>query len=498
MNSINLFTLTRVNDFNVFSKFEKQLSSRYNELKVREHEMNSIIQLVERLRNYGAKYNDLDNFYFSFEIPQIGKEFDLLRIGDNKIINIEVKSNHVKKEKIRDQLVKNKYYLAHLSCPLALFTFTDIDQCVYQLSDDDLLIEVTLNHLITEIATQTGCFCEDISTLFKVSDYLISPLNTPSKFLKGEYFLTSQQDEIKKLIFDAFRLSINKQFIGIAGSPGTGKTLLLFDLAKQCSFSGKCCVIHCGQLSEGHEELRKNLRYIDIIAAKSIYEDIDISQYKYIFIDESHRFYKKQFEFVVSKAEEFNIHIVFSYDSKQILSKNEKNANISSLIEKLPKCKIYKLSKKIRTNKEIASFIQKLFNQKANTSFEISNYPSVFIAFANNEEEAKVMIKNYRSDGFTFINYTKSTYNKGSFDDYYGDFNTHFVIGQEYDNVLMIMDKSFIYDSNGNLIGYEHPNPNYLYLKLLYQGLTRVREKIALIVIDNKKLFESILFILQG
>ena len=42
----------------------------------------------------------------------------------------------------------------------------------------------------------------------------------------------------------------------------------------------------------------------------------------------------------------------------------------------------------------------------------------------------------------------------------------------------------------------EHPNPDYLYSKLLFQGLTRVREKLAIIVIDNEDVFGKILNII--
>ena len=38
----------------------------------------------------------------------------------------------------------------------------------------------------------------------------------------------------------------------------------------------------------------------------------------------------------------------------------------------------------------------------------------------------------------------------------------------------------------------EHPNPNYVFGKLLFQGLTRTREKLALIIINNHDLFKKI------
>ena len=61
----------------------------------------------------------------------------------------------------------------------------------------------------------------------------------------------------------------------------------------------------------------------------------------------------------------------------------------------------------------------------------------------------------------------------------------------------MLMDSTFKYNSENKLIAKEHPNPNYIYLQLLFQGLTRVREKLGIIVINDLELFKRILSILQ-
>ena len=61
----------------------------------------------------------------------------------------------------------------------------------------------------------------------------------------------------------------------------------------------------------------------------------------------------------------------------------------------------------------------------------------------------------------------------------------------------MLMGANFGYNEKGVLISTNaHPNPDYLYDKLLFQGITRVREKLAIIVLDNPKLFLQILQIL--
>ena len=71
--------------------------------------------------------------------------------------------------------------------------------------------------------------------------------------------------------------------------------------------------------------------------------------------------------------------------------------------------------------------------------------------------------------------------------------NTHEVIGQEFDKVVMVIDKKFFYGDTGRLYNSIHPNPDYLFGKLLFQGLTRTREKVALIVIENFELFSKLI-----
>lgn len=53
--------------------------------------------------------------FYGFSIPQISKEFDLLKIFENDVVvNIELKSNDIAMDKIEYQLRKNRYYLSHL------------------------------------------------------------------------------------------------------------------------------------------------------------------------------------------------------------------------------------------------------------------------------------------------------------------------------------------------------------------------------------------------
>ena len=433
MNAINLYALARVEELDTFVKFEKQLSKRDKLLRFQQHEMDSVVSFVDFLFFHSRKLDIYNNFYFSYSIPQIGKEFDLLRINDEVVINIELKSEAVEED--------------------------------------------------------------DINRYFGVSNFLVSPLNTPDIFLQRAYFLTQQQEKFKKEILDSLYVESEIQFIGLTGAAGTGKTLLLYDIALECAGKNKCLLIHCGQLSEGHIYLDKNIPELEIIPASLLKYDFDYTPYGCIFIDESHRIYENQFDEIISYAKAENIPVVLSYDLQQVLSKSEREADIPSKIENLENCEIYELSNKIRTNKELASFIKQIM--KINLSTKLANYPSVSVCYVDNVSDCKRFIAEYYED-YQYINFTQSRYNYGEFDVYGDDgFNTHKVIGQEFDNVLMLMGQNFRYNEEKRLIGADHPYPNYLYTQLFYQGITRAREKLAIIIIENKQLFEDILSILQ-
>ena len=45
--------------------------------------------------------------------------------------------------------------------------------------------------------------------------------------------------------------------------------------------------------------------------------------------------------------------------------------------------------------------------------------------------------------------------------------------------------------------GKEHPNPDLLFYKLLYQAISRARVKLCVLVVENYKLFSDILNIMH-
>lgn len=491
MNAINLYTYSCVDEEDC-SEYVTLLSNSGKRCKVKDYEFLSLKKFVKQFENCNRMLEILDGFFWEYTIKHISKEFDLLKISyNNYILNIELKSQMIEEERIQKQLVQNAYYLGHIAERQYLFTYVSETGVLYELIDNRI-VKCDFQKLIEIMLELDEYEYQDIDQYFDAKKFLVSPLNMPKEFIERKYFLTDQQKKIKNQILERIRSGSNLYY-GIQGEAGTGKTLLLYDLAVECSKYGKVCVIHCGMLCEGHRILNTTLENIDIVAIK--YFDIT-KAYQYIFVDESQRIWKGSYDKVVEYGKENTVPCIFSHDYFQVLSKYERDQEVPKKLEQLENYNknLFTLSKKIRTNEEINSFIQCLLRLRSNHN--IKKYSNVDVFFARNTENLYNIIDYYvRSKEYHWISYTPSTYVKSSLNRYTGEMNSHQAIGQEFNNVIVMMDMNFKYNENGELLGREHPNPDYLLYKLFYQAVSRAREKLCIVVLENKELFHNILSI---
>lgn len=494
MKAINIYTYSRIQE-DMATEFENILSKRSKKLKVKPQEFDAIRSLVNMLLGIGVEIKDFENFFLSFTIEQIGKEFDLIKLDkDNLVLNIELKSEEVGVEAIQNQLEKNRYYLKHLAPDVRLYTFVETGKELYKYTSKGLQL-VGVEDLKDTMQLFQESLGENLESLFQANSYLISPLNSYQKFMYGDYFLTNQQHDIKKKIVDLILLNDKEYVLGITGKAGTGKTLLLYDIIKEIAERGEnCCLIHSGILCDGHRILSAKWENVIIFSAKELNGDgvENLKRYQFIFVDESQRIYSSTFEKIIKEVISESKTVIFAYDYAQSLSITEEERNIPAKLQKIDGFVEYTLSDKIRTSKEIASFTRTMMNLN-NRARGYMDYSDIDVLFANNTEEAKRLINLYDEKGYIFISYTQSMYNRNSIDLYPSNYDTHHVIGQEYDKVMIMMDKNFRYDKERRIQGKEHPNPDLLFYKLLYQGISRAREKLCVLIVENYKLFSHIL-----
>lgn len=495
MRPVNLYLLTRDMDKNTYTEFENILSARKERMQIKEHEFGSLRRLVDILQEKGVTIAQLDGFFYSYTIRQIGKEFDLLKIdAPNRVLNIELKSMSVTEEKIERQLLKNKYYLGTLADRLDMYTYVEETDSLYTLQDN-VLKKAEFSELVCAVKSFSEYETDNPDKLLQAKNYLISPLNMPKEFLEGRYFLTQQQEMIKKNICDSQSLkSSGTGFWGITGIAGTGKTLIMYDLAKEMSKNGRVLLIHCGILSDGHRMLNDMMENVDIISGNDICrssfgEKKSVQdRYQFLLVDEAQRMSENALEFIKSVTGNGIKICVFSYDYFQILSKTEQRRNIPARIATLPGFTELKLSGRIRSNREMNSFIQTLLDLRERDQNHIYQYENVDVLFAKNDKEAAQIINFYRNErGYTFIEYDDPI------KDCPGDINVLETSGMEFEDVIITLTDHFKYSDEGVLMGNAHPNPDYSYYRLLFQSVSRTRERLCIVVVGDGVLFGKVL-----
>ena len=276
-------------------------------LKLKPQEVICLDEMCDILWDNGAGFRTLEGFYTNYIIPQIGKEFDLLRFGtesvtnQNTVINIELKSEldeHEKMNKIVEQMTKNYYYLFFETIDIVeIFTYILHDGFYKFNPDDHTAMKVEPAEVVASIKKYIINEYVDLEKLFVPSKYLISPFNNTDTFLNDHYFLTNRQEQIKQEIMDELLIQPSK-FFTISANAGTGKTLLLYDFAKYLIRLGKnVLIVHCGKLNAGHtrliEEFNWNIKPIRSIPHNNsnAVDDCD-----FLIVDESHRINHSQLE----------------------------------------------------------------------------------------------------------------------------------------------------------------------------------------------------------
>ena len=457
------------------------------------HEIRTMTQFCQIMQSLGCKIVHFDGFYVSYTIQQINKEFDLLRFSKDSILNIEIKSELKtanKEDKILQQMRKNFYYLKFLGKKLLLFAYVEKEGFFRYNGTTDTLERVSELDVAERLMSHTADYSVDPDVEFVPSSYLISPFNSTERFMDGEYFLTQAQEKRKtemneELLADPF------MFFCLSANAGTGKTLLLYDIAKQCIAQGnRPLIIHCGILNEGQEKLINQYHW-NILSIRSINWRIPLTaldNVDLVLIDESQRIRTQQLNAIINKAVENKVPIIFSYDTNQYLKEGETRNIADYLASSFPNIKVSvkKLSNKIRTNKQLASFISNLMQigrEKENMSYEC-----ISIDYMDTEEELMEYIQFLRGRGWMPITYTTSQYYSEPYDHLIpvSEKTAHAVIGQEFSKVVLVMDQNFMYSETGKLLGRQS---YYSASGMLYQIVTRVVDELKIIVLDNPDLY---------
>ena len=465
MKSVSIYALTRKQNLSNLSRLECHLSERDRPLKVRAWEINSMRALVDQLEKYMPEVYRLRLFY-SFQILRLGKEFDLLQVKENQIVNIELKSGAVSEDAIRRQLIQNRYYLAILGRPVRSYTYISSQNRLVRLTNHDHIVEAEWEQLCAELQEKSADFSGNLEDLFQAEWYLISPLTQPERFLKKEYFLTAQQKDIERQILKSIRIK-RGGYYHFSGLPGTGKTLLLYDIAMKLSGRQMVCIIHCGASGQEWKRLHERLRRIVWVSDSQITAEMRLDEYGTVLVDEAHLLDKETLENIVEAAGKRPV--IFTSDCEDQLSPEEVDQSVKLGIAKLPEIQTFRLTNRIRTNEEISSFVQNMMHIPDYKSGR--RFPHVTVFYANDDQEAANLIQDAKKQGYQHLLESE-------------------VAEKAYDSVAIILDGNYFYDSKKYLRSKKRTVRN------LFHQLNSAKEKLMLIVKNNEQVYAMLLGLL--
>ena len=455
MKSISIYTITRNQNIECLQKLERQLSGRTYFLKMREWELESMKALVRELEVHMQDVHAL-RFFYSFQVPRLGKEFDLLQIKDDKIVNIELKSGKVSDEAVRKQLLQNRYYLSVQGKMIQSYTYISSQERLVRLNNHDHIVEADWDQLCLALQRQSKDYEGDIEDLFQAEMYLFSPVTEPERFLNKEYFLTSQQKDIERRILDKIR-KVKYGYFWFSGLPGTGKTLLLYDIAMKLSVHQKVCMIHCGETGKEWKILHDRLLRIAFLSDSQLEECPDLKEYSAILVDEAHLLSVKELHRILELSEKHPV--IFSGDDEDMISDEEMDRTMLREIEHLPDIQSFHLTNRIRTNAELSSFIQNMMHLPEKRM--VRYYPHIQVVYANDEEEAGILLKGYQNQ------------------------------------LVFIIDERYYYDEKGYLREQRQKHQKPTAVRTLFHRLNEAREEFAIIVKGNEAVYEVLLDLLQ-
>lgn len=474
MKSISIYALTRKQNIEHLQKLEQQLSGREHMLKMKEWELESMRALVEQLELHVPDVSALRLFY-SFQIPRLGKEFDLLQIKENQIINIELKSGAVSEEAIQKQLIQNRYYLSVLGKPIQSYTYISSQNRLMRLTNHDHVIEASWNQLCAALQKEGKDYSGDIENLFRAEWYLFSPLTEPNRFLNKEYFLTAQQRDIKRQILKKIREE-QTGFFSFSGLPGTGKTLLLYDIAMKLSNRQQVCIIHCGEAGKKWEILHKRLQRIDFLSDNQLETQFSLEDYHAILVDEAHLLSVEKLNVLLDMSEDRPI--IFSSDSEEMISPKEIDQSTMKRMQELPNLQTFRLTNRIRTNAELSSFIQNMMHLPVRKNQ--NGYPHVSVVYANDTKEADMLVQDYVRQGYQYFPQMEGA-----------KLGTTAV--RDTEQMVVVLDERYYYDDELYFRSI-HPMKNgQSEVRQLFHLLNQAKENLAFVVKGNEAVYGILL-----
>lgn len=476
------------------SNDDELIASYFNYLDgdIKEKEKEDFLDLIDILLPMLSIEQQSGFFVSQVTKSGIREEFDFLRFSNESIINIESKHEWPKnKESILKQLQKHDRILNLLERKVYCYSYIRSTKELYIFENGQLVPTdfQSLSNNIPSDYSDRNCL-DDVD----YSSMLISPYSDPEKFVESKYILTNNQGEIKKKIIES-----PDKIAAIHGRAGTGKSLLLLDIARYYKDqSKKVLVLLCRNFKE--KQRVSLILGVDIEEIKNV-NDTLLGKYNIVLVDEAQRIYSDQFNIIKEANAE---KIVFSLDPKQTLRSREDQVDTLGKLQSLThKKNIHEISDKIRANDAIEMFSRKIVHlncrdwdydywKKIDTS-------CIHISYFSDEKKCVEYLKHKDENGKTIIEFTP--YRTVTFavvkrpQKYSSSRTPHNVLGEEFDDVVVVLDSTVAYRNiNGDKLLISSNCKYYPYNEnhSVYEAVTRAKKSLEIVILNNPDLFKTL------
>ena len=195
-------------------------------------------------------------------------------------------------------------------------------------------------------------------------------------------------------------------------------------------------------------------------------------------IDEADHLAKEVLKQYLEHAGSLGIPVICAYDPHRLLRELFPDEQTSEAVEYLTSASSLSLAftGHIRINRPVYSFLRTLLNLHNHSGG--TDYSCIDVLFAATRRERDILVKYYTDRGYLLI------------DKLSGEEREEEVIAQEYCKVIMVLDQTCRYDESLHLCAADGDDGT---IRLLYEGLSRTRENLCLVIEGNPALFETVL-----
>lgn len=474
-------------------------------------ELEQLIDLINNFIDKSLRIPAFESFHFGYEIPKIRcGDFDFLKINKTNVINIEFKNISLAKNinftriknKLFDQLkIRNNLLSVFNRDVVSIgFILSKNNSYFYRLENNKLhdISEMEVLSILTSSGTDFSISM--LSDVLNRESLNISPINFNSTFMDGLYELTDQQQAAINKINE-----LDSRYYIVKGGAGTGKSLVAFELAKKFSEQGKNTILFfLAQESKLYEKYDESSFKVLTLSSNgddipTRFEKVYQKDFNVLIIDEAQRLTTKQIDRIKRLIEEKDDrHCIFVCDYEQNMVSDEEGIIIKQYLEDFVDSNyISKLSLPLRFDENTRFFIRKLFGMR-NAGEGDAKEANVEIVKISNVNEANEYSQ-YLSENYGFIKF-KPLDLPTTIKDYKFDFETYKVIGKDFENIIVPFDNGYSFDevsgiqrTENNTYGGTHNLE-----KCYYELLTRVKNKIVILIIDNDQLYNDLIKLKNG